>query len=261
MGRLDGKIALVTGAGGGLGSAMSQAFASEGASVVCQDLDEGAAKSTVDAIAAAGGPEAMAWACDVSDSGAIDSMFEAATARYGLVNVLVNCAGVDHTPNDGSGEGNTGTEIQVTVMSDEGWQRMLDIHLNGAFFCTRAMVKRLVDAGEGGSIICISSIAGTAGWGPVHYATAKAGLLGFVRAMARFSGSLGIRANAIAPGVIYAGMTKGVAPELLEPLRMMTPLGRFGEATDIANAAVYLASDESGFVTGQCISPNGGLVI
>ena len=80
MGRLDGKIALVTGAGGGLGSAMSQAFAAEGASVVCQDLDEGAAKSTVDAIAAAGGPEAMAWACDVSDSGAIDSMFEAATA-------------------------------------------------------------------------------------------------------------------------------------------------------------------------------------
>ena len=84
-------------------------------------------------------------------------------------------------------------------MSDEGWQRMLDIHLNGAFYCTRAMVKRLVDAGEGGSIICISSIAGTSGWGPVHYATAKAGLLGFVRSLARFSGSLGIRANAICP--------------------------------------------------------------
>ena len=77
----------------------------------------------------------------------------------------MNCAGVDHTPNDGSGEGNTGTEMQVTLMSDEGWQRMLDIHLNGAFFCTRAMVKRLVDAGEGGSIICISSIAGHVGMG------------------------------------------------------------------------------------------------
>ena len=174
--------------------------------------------------------------------------------------MLVNCAGVDHTPNDGSGAGNTGTEMQVTLMSDEGWQRMLDIHLNGAFLCTRAMVKRLVDAGEGGSIICISSIAGTSGWGPVHYATAKAGLLGFVRSMARFSGPLGIRANR-SRRVIYAGMTKGVAPELLEPLRMMTPLGRFGEATDIANVAVYFASDESSFVTGQCISPNGGLVI
>jgi 3-oxoacyl-[acyl-carrier protein] reductase len=146
-------------------------------------------------------------------------------------------------------------------MSDEGWQRMLDIHLNGAFYCTRAMVKRLVDVGAGGSIICISSIAGTAGWGSVHYATAKAGLLGFVRSMARFCGPLGIRANAIAPGVIDTGMTRSVAPELLEPLRMMTPLGHHGEPDDIANAAVYLASDESKFVTGQFISPNGGLVI
>src|SRR4029078_12518955 len=93
------------------------------------------------------------------------------------------------------------------------------------------------------------------------YATAKAGLLGFVRAMARFSGSLGIRANAIAPGWIYAGMTKGVAPELLEPLRLMTPLGRFGEATDIANAAVYLASDESSFVTGPRISRDSARVL
>jgi 3-oxoacyl-[acyl-carrier protein] reductase len=261
MGRLDGKIALVTGAGGGLGSAMSQAFAVEGASVVCQDLDEGAAKSTVDAIAAAGGPEAMAWACDVSDSGAIDSMFEAATARYGRANVLVNCAGVDHTPNDGSGEGNTGTEMQVAVMSDEGWQRMLDIHLNGAFYCTRAMITRLVEAGQGGSVICISSIAGTAGWGPVHYATAKAGLLGLVRSVARFCGTFGVRANAICPGVIDTPMTQGIAPELLDPLKMMTPLGRIGEPSDIANAALYLASDESAFVTGQFISPNGGLVI
>ncbi|MEX2100851.1 MAG: SDR family oxidoreductase [Acidimicrobiia bacterium] len=261
MNRLDGKIAVVTGAGGGLGSAMSAAFAAEGATVVCQDLDEAAAKATVDAIAAGGGPEAMAHACDVTDSTAIDAMFDAVGTQFGRANVLVNCAGVDRTPGDGSGEGNTGTDLQITAMTDEGWQRMLDIHLNGTFFCTRAMVKRLVDTGEGGSIICISSIAGTSGWGGVHYATAKAGLLGFVRAMARFSGPFGIRANAIAPGVINAGMTKRVAPELLEPLLMMTPLGRHGVPSDIAHAAVYLASDESAFVTGQCISPNGGLVI
>ena len=261
MARLTGKIAVVTGAGGGLGSAMSLTFAAEGASVICQDIDEGAAKGTVDAVAAAGGPEAMAHACDVTNSAAIDAMFDSVDTRFGRANVLVNCAGVDRTPGDGSGEGNTGTDLQITVMTDEGWQRMLDIHLNGSFYCTRAMVKRLVGAGEGGSIICISSIAGTSGWGGVHYATAKAGLLGFVRSMAQFSGPFGIRANAIAPGVIDAGMTKRVAPELLEPLRMMTPLGRHGVPSDIANAAVYLASDESSFVTGQCISPNGGLVI
>jgi 3-oxoacyl-[acyl-carrier protein] reductase len=240
---------------------MSQAFAGEGASVVCQDIDEGAAKATVDAIVGHGGPEAMAFTCDVADSSAINTMFEAVDRTYGVVNVLVNCAGVDRTSGDGSAEGNTGTDVQVTLMSDDGWQRMLDIHLNGAFYCTRAMVSRLVDAGQPGSIICISSIAGLAGWGPVHYATAKAGLLGLVRSLARFCGPLGIRANAICPGVIDTPMTRSIAPELLEPLKLMTPLGRLGVPDDIAAAAVYLASDESNFVTGQAISPNGGLVI
>lgn len=261
MERLTGKVAVVTGAGGGLGRAMSVRFAGEGAHVVCQDIDEAAADATVGAIAAAAGPDAMSWACDVSDSAAIDAMFDAATSRFGSVNVLVNCAGVDHTPGDGAGEGNSGTDLQVAIMSDDGWQRMLDIHLNGAFFCTRAMVKRLSDAGQGGSIICISSIAGTAGWGPIHYATAKAGLLGLTRSVARFCGHLGIRANAICPGVIDTPMTQSIAPDLIKGLEAMTPLGRLGVPDDIAHAAVYLASDESAFVTGQYISPNGGLVI
>ena len=198
---------------------------------------------------------------DVADSAAIDAMFDAIDRRHGLANVLVNCAGVDHTEGDGSGEGNTGTEMQVATMSDAGWQRMLDVHLNGAFYCTRAMVGRLVDAKAPGSIICISSIAGTSGWGPVHYATAKAGLLGLVRSVARFCGPLGIRANAICPGVIDTPMTQAITPEMIAALKAITPLGRIGVPDDIAAAAVYLASDESAFLTGQFISPNGGLVI
>jgi 3-oxoacyl-[acyl-carrier protein] reductase len=259
-GRLQGKIAVVTGAGGGLGAAMSTRFAEEGAIVVCQDLDEAAASRTVDAITAAGGA-ASGWECDVSDSAAINAMFEDAAARHGVVDVLVNCAGVDRTPGDGSREGNTGSDVQITLMSDAGWQRMLDIHLNGAFYCTRAFVDGLVEAKQGGSMICISSIAGLSGWGPVHYATAKAGLLGLVRSVARFCGPLGIRANAICPGAIDTPMTAAVAPAMIAGLKMLTPLGRIGEPADIAAAAVYLASDESGFVTGQSISPNGGLVI
>jgi 3-oxoacyl-[acyl-carrier protein] reductase len=259
-GRLDGKVAVVTGAGGGLGAAMCARFAEEGAAVACQDLDAAAAQRTVDAISAAGG-HASAWVCDVADSAAIDAMFDAATERHGLVNVLVNCAGVDRTPGDGSRDGNTGADVQVALMSDDGWQRMLDIHLNGAFFCTRAFVKRLLDAEQGGSMICISSIAGLAGWGPVHYATAKAGLLGLVRSVARFNGPRGIRANAICPGVIDTAMTASVAPQMIAGLKMLTPLGRVGAPADIAAAAVYLASDESSFVTGETISPNGGLVI
>jgi NAD(P)-dependent dehydrogenase (short-subunit alcohol dehydrogenase family) len=260
-GRLEGKVAVVTGAGGGLGAAMSVRFAEEGATVVCQDIDEAAALRTVHAIAELGGRAASAWVCDVSDSSAINSMFESAASDHGLVNVLVNCAGVDRTPGDGSGDGNTGSDVQVALMGDAGWQRMLDIHLNGAFYCTRAFVGRLVEAEQGGSMICISSIAGLAGWGPVHYATAKAGLLGLVRSVARFCGPHGIRANAICPGVIDTPMSASVAPRMIAGLKMLTPLGRIGEPADISAAAVYLASDESGFVTGQTLSPNGGLVI
>lgn len=258
--RLQGKIALVTGAGGGLGAAMCARFAEEGATVVAHDLDGDAAKRTVDMVVAAGG-RASSWACDVSESAAIDAMFADAQERHGVVNVLVNCAGVDRTPGDGSLDGNTGSDLQVARMSDEGWQRMLDIHLNGAFFCTRAFVSRLVEAEQGGSMICISSIAGLAGWGPIHYATAKAGLLGLVRSVARFCGPRGIRANAICPGVIDTPMSASVAPQMIAGLKMLTPLGRIGEAADVAAAAVYLASDESSFVTGETISPNGGLVI
>ena len=261
MGRLDKKIAVVTGAGGGIGRATSLLFAAEGAAVVCQDLDGGAAKDTVEAIAATGGPEALAWSCDVTDSDAIGGMFDAAEARYGVVDVLVSNAGVVQTPGDGSVEGSTGMEILLDVMSDEGWQRMLDIHLNGAFFCSRAMVRRLLAAGQGGSIICVSSIAALSGMGPVHYATAKGGQLGFVRSVARAGGPFGIRANAICPGVIDTPMAKSIPPGMIGVLEMMTPLGRIGQPADIAAAALYLASDESAFVTGQTLSPNGGLVI
>jgi 3-oxoacyl-[acyl-carrier protein] reductase len=260
MPRLGGKVAVVTGAGGGLGRAMSLRFAEEGAAVMCHDLDEVTMKATVDTIATSAG-RAMPWACDVTDSASIEEMFEAATSSMGRVNVLVNCAGVDRTPGDGSSEDNVGLERQLAAMSDDGWKRMIDIHLNGAFYCTRSMVRRLLEADEGGSVICISSIAGSAGWGPVHYSAAKAGLLGLVRSLARFAGPAGIRANAICPGVIDTPMTQSIAPQLVAGLKALTPLGRVGGADDIAALAVYLASDESGFVTGQAISPNGGLVI
>ncbi|MGE0880516.1 MAG: SDR family NAD(P)-dependent oxidoreductase [Acidimicrobiia bacterium] len=259
-GRLEGKVAVVTGAGSGIGKATALRFAHEGASVVVQDLRGDAAQTTVDEITAAGG-KAMAWGSDVSDSAAIAAMFDASTAQLGVADVLFSGAGVDRTPGDGSNAGGLSQGIQVVDMTDEGWQRMLDIHLNGAFYCTRELVKRLAPTGKPASIIVVSSIAGTSGWGAVHYATAKAGLLGFIRSMARMTGPLGIRANAICPGVIDTPMVAGVDKGAIEGLKMLTPLGKVGSADDIAHLAVYLASDESGFVTGQAISPNGGLVI
>jgi len=254
--RLTDKVAVVTGAGSGLGRAMATLFGAEGAAVVCQDLVEEAAAGTARDITGAGG-RAVVWACDVTDRPAIDELFVTAAATFGLCDVLVNCAGVAATPGDGAGEDG----VQLVLMSDEAWSRMVDIHLTGAFYCTRAMVRGLLEAGRPGSIVCISSVAATSGFGPIHYAAAKGGLLGFVRSAARVLGPHHIRANAVAPGLIETPMTTVLPRERTEALRLMSPLGRLGQPADIANAALYLASDESDFVTGQVLSPNGGLVI
>lgn len=257
MGRLEGKIAVVTGSGGGLGRAMSTAFAREGAAVVCQDLAEETASATAAAIGEAGG-EALAWACDVTESAAVDEMFLAARERFGIVDVLINNAGVATTPGDAS-DSAYGIR-QLVAMSDESIAKMLAIHVEGSFYTSRAMCRDLLDNRRPASIVCISSIVALTGFGMAHYAAAKGGLIGFVRTLAVHGGRYGIRANAIAPGMIETPMTKG-KPEDVKFILDRTPLGRVGEADrDIAPLAVYLASEESSFLTGQTISPNGGLV-
>lgn len=252
--RLGGKVAMITGAGGGLGGATARLFAAEGAKVVVHDIHGAAAEARVREIVDSGG-EAMAYVADVADRPSVEAMFDAASDAFGMVDVLVNCAGTSGADDEREPDGGP------LGIVDEAWDRLLEIHLNGTFYCTRTMVRRLTDAGRGGSVICLSSIAGLSGWGDVHYSTAKGGLLGFVRAVARRCGPLGIRANAVCPGVIDAGMTEAISRSLIEPMRAMTPLGTYGSADDIAYACLYLASDESGFVTGQWLSPNGGLVI
>ena len=252
--RLAGKVAVVTGAGGGIGSAIAIRLAEAGAAVVVHDVRAETVEPVVATIRDAGG-RAQAAVCDITDPDAVEAMFDAASAEFGLVDVLINCAGTS-----GNGDPRDPDRGPLGIV-DAAWNRLLEVHLNGTFFATRAMTDRLVRAKRGGSIVCISSIAGLSGWGDIHYSTAKGGLLGFVRAVARQCGPLGIRANAVCPGVIDAGMTDPIPRELIEPMRAMTPMRRYGSADDIAYACVYLASDESGFVTGETISPNGGLVI
>jgi 3-oxoacyl-[acyl-carrier protein] reductase len=252
--KLEGKVAWVTGGGSGLGRAISERFAAEGARVAVNDLRPDTAKETVARLPGRGH---LALAGDISDSARVAEMDEEIAKTCGRIDVLVNNAGVDRTPGDATDK-LLSTGSITPHMSDAGWTRMLEIHLNGAFFCSRAAVTRMLEQGSG-SIVNMSSIAGLGGMGAIHYATVKAGLLGFTRALAREVGPRGIRVNAICPGAIDTPMTGNVPGPVMKGMIAATPLRRMGTAQEIAAAALYLASDESSFLTGQWISPNGGI--
>jgi 3-oxoacyl-[acyl-carrier protein] reductase len=269
MERLAGKIALVTGGGAGIGEAIATRFAAEGAQVLVNDLSKPAAERVANAV---GG---VPFIADVSDSVAVGRMFEAVAERFGRLDVLVNNAGIAGNGNDPDAatpfvslalqqaqelatEGKIRTHTDRTVnTTDEDWMRMIAVHLNGTFFCTREALK-IMGPQLSGSIVNMGSIMGTSGGsGAAAYCAAKGGVLALTRSLARELASRGIRVNAIAPGWIETAMTAPLAP-LRRLLEMQTPLGRMGGPDDIAWAAVYLASDEAGFVTGQVLSPNGG---
>lgn len=269
MARLEGKVALVTGAGAGIGEAIARRFRAEGARLIVNDLDGRRAEHV--AIAVGG----RAVAADVADSKMVADMMESVRAHEGRLDVLVNNAGIAGYESDPAtaerfvglalaqlqermrgGPIETHSEATLTT-SDEDWRRLIAVHLDGTFFCTREALRIMAPQGAG-SIVNMGSIMGTAGGaGAPAYCAAKAGILGLTRSLARELATRNIRVNAIAPGWIETAMTAPLA--LLRPLlEGQTPLGRMGTADDIAWAAVYLASDESSFVTGQVLSPNGG---
>jgi NAD(P)-dependent dehydrogenase (short-subunit alcohol dehydrogenase family) len=269
MKRLQDKVALVTGAARGIGRAIAQRFADEGALVLVNDLQQ------VDADKVALPLGGFGLAADVSSSAAVRAMFEEVGRRLGRLDILVNNAGTAGSGPDATlaaaqrekqlkqvvelaAGGPIETHLDaIAGTTDEQWRSMLAVHLDGTFYCTREALK-LMSAQMSGAIVNMSSVMGTSGGaGVAAYCAAKAGILGFTRAAARELVTRKIRVNAIAPGWIDTDM---IAP--LEGLRggiaRSTPMGRLGEPDDIAWAAVYLASDEAKFVTGQVLSPNGG---
>lgn len=266
-GRLAGKVALVTGGGAGLGAAIARRFREQGAELVINDVAPDAAKAVAEET---GGYAVVA---DVSDSDAVRRIFEDVREQSGRLDVLVNNAGIGIDDDETirrfnrvalqqaaeiAAGGPVRTHTDRTVeMSDDEWRRMLAVHLDGTFHCTREALKIMNDQGSG-VILNLGSIMGTAGGaGLAHYCAAKGGILAFTRSVAREVVTRGIRVNAIAPGWIETAMTEAVG-EIRPLLEAQTPMGRFGEPDDVAWAAVYLASDEARFVTGQVLSPNGG---
>jgi 3-oxoacyl-[acyl-carrier protein] reductase len=272
--RLEGKIALATGGGSGIGRAIAQRFAEEGARVVVNDIRKDAAER---AVAEIGGARAHAIAADVADSTAVRAMFEEIERAFGGLDILVNNAGIAEV--DPSGREAFGAKVEARVgemmmggavqthwditqsLSDGEWSRMLAVHLNGTFYCTREAL-RLMSRVNRGAIVNISSVAGLMGIEVApHYGAAKAGILGFTRSVAREVASRGIRVNAICQGFIDTPILDPLPPVARIIAERQTPLGRLGEPREIAAAALFLASDEASFITGVALPVDGGALV
>ena len=251
--KLKDKIVLITGGGSGLGREMGLTFAGEGAAIAVNDIRPESAHNVVSEIERAGG-KARPFVADVSSSAAVRRMFADFVAAFGTIDVLINNAGIGRTR-----ESNEFTGLHD--VADEDWHKMLGTHLDATFYCTREALKLMLPK-KSGRIINLGSIAGTTGLGyAVPYSAAKGGIISFTKALAKEVVGQGILVNCIAPGFIETPMTAPITAEMRQQVIGITPIGRFGEPRDIARAALFLATDDSNFMVGQVVSPNGGYVI
>lgn len=263
------RIAVVTGGGAGIGRAIAQRLAHDGARVAVLDIDRETAQET---LALAGG-DGLALACDVSDSATVDGVFEQICAELGAPGVLVNNAGavgIEHvrrvTPlaaiqrAEAAGDG-VKTPLDALVrLTDEEWRRMFAIHMDGTFYCTRAAVRTMAPAG-GGVVVNMSSICGLEGCtGHPHYSAAKAAVLGFTKSAAKELIVQGIRVNAVAPGHVGTTRLQGEISEQRAAIARSTPAGRLATPEEVAATVAFLASDDAAYYVGAVLSPNGGLV-
>jgi NAD(P)-dependent dehydrogenase (short-subunit alcohol dehydrogenase family) len=249
--RLKGKVALVTGAGSrgpgvGNGKAASILFAREGARVLCIDQALERAEETAKTILGEGG-EALAFAADVTHADDCRMMVAEAERRWGGLDILHNNVGIE-------------SRADLLDTQEDEWDRVMAVDLKSMFLATRAAVHAMERRG-GGSVICVSSVAGMRGVGRTAYATAKAGVIGFMRSVAVQLAPKGIRVNAIAPGPVWTPMVEDLGPEAREVRRRSTPLGTEGTGWDIGWGAVDLASDEARWVTGQTLVIDAGLTV
>ncbi len=239
------RVALITGASRGIGRSIALALAAQGAKIVAVDIDLQATEEFVAELKAKG-TEAVAVQGNVTVAADVEKMVRVAKETFDRIDILVNNAGITR-------------DALLIRMKDEDWDAVLDVNLKGAFLCTRA-VSRLMSKQRHGRIINIASIVGQMGnAGQANYCASKAGLMGLTRSNARELAKRNITVNAVAPGFIATAMTEALPEEKRQELAAQIPLARLGSADDIANTVVFLASDNTGYITGQVIGVNGGM--
>jgi len=242
---LQGQTAIVTGASQGIGKSIAQTLASAGAQVACVARNAKKLQETVDAITAAGGT-AEVVPCDVTDSGAVETMFEDLLEKWGQIDIVVNNAGITR-------------DTLMPRMSEDDWDSVLTTNLRSVFLCTRAASQTMMRK-RSGRIINISSVSGITGNpGQSNYSASKAGIIGMTRSVALELAKRKVTVNAICPGFISTEMTDTLGPAILDEVKKRVPARRLGEAEEIADAVLYLASESGAYITGQVLTLDGGL--
>lgn len=245
---LKNKVALVTGSARGIGKAIAETLAKRGANLIVTDLNIDQAAATAEEIRSNIGVETLALQVDVSDFNSVNAMIKGALEAFDQVDILVNNAGITR-------------DNLIMRMDESDWDSVLDVNLKGAWNCSKALIRSMMKK-RYGRIINISSVSGLAGQaGQTNYSASKAGLVGFTKALAREVASRNITVNAVAPGFIPTALTVDLPDELKEGMMKLIPLNRWGTPEEIAYAVAFFTSEEAGYITGQVLSVDGGMMM
>jgi 3-oxoacyl-[acyl-carrier protein] reductase len=242
---IDGKVAVISGAGGAIGAAISRRLGQEGVRVVVSDIDMISAETQVEALRAEG-ITAIALQSDVTNADSVYSMTEQTLGAFGRIDILVNNAGFQR-------------DMRIGKMTELDWDSVVDVILKGAYLCTKAALQSMID-NRWGRVVNISSRAHLGNPGQVNYSAAKAGLIGFTRALALENGRFGVTANAVAPGLINTPAVHALHhfESIREAAEKTTPIARLGSPEDVADAVVFLASERASYITGEVLHVTGG---